>query len=98
MRRSDMTKDTTSKLFKALSETAARVSFVAAAIFLVLLAALHFITPELDPSWNMLSQFELGRYGWVMQLEFLFVALSCLTLGVAIHSQVRTIWGRIGLA
>ena len=93
-----MTKDTTSKLFKALSETAARVSFVAAAIFLVLLAALHFIKPEFDPSWNMISQYEIGRYGWVMQLEFLFVALSCLTLGVAIHSQVRTIWGRIGLA
>ena len=93
-----MTKDTTSKPLPAISETAARVSFAAAATFLVLLAVLHFIKPEFDPSWNMISQYEIGRYGWVMQLAFLSLALSCLTLVVAIHSQVRTIWGRIGLA
>lgn len=93
-----MTKDTTPKPLTALSETAARVSFTAAAAFLVLLAALHFIKPEFDPSWNMISQYEIGRYGWVMQLAFLSLALSCLALVVAIHSQVRTIWGRIGLA
>ena len=74
------------------------MSFAAAATFLVLLATLHFIKPEFDPSWNMISQYEIGRYGWVMQLAFLSLALSCLTLVVAIHSQVGTIWGRIGLA
>ena len=93
-----MTKDKTSKPLTAISEIAARVSFAAAVTFLVLLAALHFIKPEFDPSWNMISQYEIGRYGWVMQLAFLSLALSCLTLVAAIHSQVRTIWGRIGLA
>jgi hypothetical protein len=42
------------------------VSFAAAATFLVLLATLHFIKPEFDPSWNMISQYEIGRYGWVI--------------------------------
>jgi hypothetical protein len=93
-----MTRDTTSKPLTAFCETAARVSFTAAAAFLVLLAALHFIEPEFDPSWNMISQYEIGRYGWVMQVAFLSLALSCLALVVAIHPQVRTIWGRIGLA
>ena len=73
------------------------MSFAAAALFLVLLAALHFIKPEFDPSWNMISQYEIGHDGWLMQLAFLFLALSCVTLVVAIHSQVSTIWGRIGL-
>jgi hypothetical protein len=93
-----MTKNTTSEPLPAISEIAARVSFTAATMFLVLLAVLHFIKPEFDPSWNMISQYEIGRYGWIMQLAFLSLALSCLTLVAAIHSQVRTIWGRIGLA
>jgi hypothetical protein len=50
----------------AISRTAARLSFAAAATFLVLLAALHFIKPELDPSWRMVSEYEIGRYGWVI--------------------------------
>jgi hypothetical protein len=93
-----MSNDTaTTKPLTAISEIAARVSFAAAALFLVLLAVLHFIKPEFDPSWNMISQYEIGHDGWLMQLAFLFLALSCVTLVVTIHSQVRTIWGRIGL-
>ncbi len=46
----------------------------------------------------MISQYEIGHDGWLMQLAFLSLALSCLTLVVAIHAQVWTIWGRIGLA
>jgi hypothetical protein len=82
----------------AVSRSAARLSFVAAATFLVLLAALHFIKPELDPSWHMVSEYEIGRYGWVMVLAFLSLAFSCATLFVAIRSQIRTTGGRIGLA
>ena len=85
------------KQVSTMSGVAAMMSFAAAALFLVLLAALHFIKPEFDPSWNMISQYEIGHDGWLMQLAFLFLALSCVTLVVAIHSQVSTIWGRIGL-
>jgi len=82
----------------AISQTAARLSFAAAATFLVLLAALHFIKPELDPSWRMISEYEIGRYGWVMSLAFLSLAFSCAALFVAIRSQIRTTGGKIGLA
>ena len=79
------------------SQTAATLSFAAAAAFLVLLAALHVIKSEMDPSWNMISQYENGRFGWIMQVAFLCLALSCASLVVAIGSQVRNIVGRIGL-
>src|SRR5215207_177873 len=82
----------------AVSQTAALLSFVAAATFLVLLATLHFIKPELDPSWRMVSEYEIGHYGWVMVLAFLSLAFSCATLFVAIRSQTRTTGGYIGLA
>jgi hypothetical protein len=90
--------DITIKPQVASSETAAKLSFAAAALVLVLLAALHFIKPELDPSWRMISEYEIGRYGWIMQVAFIFWAVSCVALFIAVLSQVRTIGGRIGLA
>jgi len=87
----------TAKPMAAGSPTAARLSFAGAAAFVVLLAALHFIKPELDPSWRMVSDYEIGRYGWVMVLAFLSLAFSCISLFVAIRSQIRTTGGRIGL-
>lgn len=89
--------ENTTELKSKISQTAAWVSFGAAALFLVLLLLLHFIKPEFNPSWNMISQYEIGNYGWIMQLAFLTLASSCFALVLAIHSQVRTIWGRIGL-
>jgi hypothetical protein len=81
-----------------VSSTAARLSFAGAATFVVLLAALHFIKPELDPSWHFISEYAIGDYGWIMVLAFLSLALSYVSLFVAIHWQLWTITGRIGLA
>jgi hypothetical membrane protein len=94
-----MSKDTTTtKPVTAISETAARVSFAAAATFVVLLAALHVLEPEFDPSWRFISEYELGRYGWIMVLAFLSLAVSYVALFIAIRSQLWTIVDRIGLA
>jgi uncharacterized protein DUF998 len=90
--------EVTAKPVAAISRTAARLSFVAAAMFLVLLAALHFIKPDLDPSWRVISEYSIGNYGWMMVLAFLSLAVSCVSLFVAIRSQTRTIGGKIGLA
>lgn len=81
----------------ATSLTAARLSFVAAATALVLLAALHVLSPEFNPSWRMVSEYALGDYGWVLALLFLTWALSCVTLFFAIKPHIRTIAGKIGL-
>ncbi len=94
-----MTENTAkSKPVTAISQTAARLSFAASLTFLVLLAALHFIKPELDPSWRMVSEYETGRYGWIMVLAFLSLAFSCATLFIAIRSEIQTASGKIGLA
>ena len=77
---------------------AARLSFASSAAFIVLLAALHVAKPDLDPSWRFISEYELGDYGWMMRLAFFSLALSCTSLCVAIHSQVRGIAGYLGLA
>ena len=80
-----------------ISLAAARLSFTAAVAFLVLLAILHVIKPEFDPSWRFISEYLIGDYGWVMMLAFFFLALSCAALFAAVRSQVGTISGKIGL-
>jgi hypothetical protein len=80
---------TTTKPVTAISQTAARLSFAAAAMSLVLLAALHVLSPELDPSWRMVSEYASGNYGWVLALMFLSMGLSCVALFFAVKSQAR---------
>src|ERR1700687_3911929 len=63
----------------------------------VLLAVLHVIKPELDPSWRFVSEYADGSYGWVMMLSFFSLALSCAALFVAVRSQIETTGGKIGL-
>jgi hypothetical protein len=64
----------------------------------ILLVALHFIKPGLDPSWHFISEYAIGDHGWIMVLAFLSLAVGYASLFVAIRSQLRTIAGRIGLA
>jgi hypothetical protein len=81
----------------AISLTAARLSIAAVITYQVLLIALIFIRPDLDPSWRTISEWAIGRHGWIMVLAFLISAVSYGSLFVAIKSQIEGIWGKIGL-
>lgn len=82
----------------ATPQSAARLSIAATTIFLVLLMILHVIKPEIDPSWRFISEYAIGKYGWMMMLAFFSLSISCISLFVAIKSYVGTIAGKIGLA
>ena len=71
-------------------------AIVFAAIFLALLILLHFLKPELDPSWRMISEYEIGRFGWMMRLAFFSWGASTLCLAVAIWPWLNTGGGVIG--
>ncbi len=81
----------------AISLAAARLSIAAVCVYQLLLIALIFLRPDLDPSWHTISEWALGRHGWVMVLAFLISAVSYGSLFVAIRSEVRGIGGKIGL-
>jgi Protein of unknown function (DUF998) len=83
--------------FSRTSQTAARLSMAAAALFVLLLAALHVLKPEVDPAWRMISDYELGRYGFVMVLAFGSLAVSSASLFVAIRPHAHSVAGWIGL-
>lgn len=76
---------------------AARASVVAGITSLVSLAALHVLSPEFDPSWRMVSEYALGRYGWVLTLMFVTQAFGSIALFFTLKNQVRTPGGKIGL-
>lgn len=59
-----------------ISITAARISIAAVVIYQVLLVALIFVRPDLDPYWHTISEWAIGPYGWIMTLAFLISALS----------------------
>lgn len=44
-------------------EPAALLAIALTVIALLLLASLHVLSPEFAPSWRMISEYALGRYG-----------------------------------
>ncbi len=77
---------------------AAKLSIAGSIGFLVVLALLHLIKSDVDPSWETSSIYARGDLGWIMQLNFIVLAASYVALFVAVKSQIKNIYGRIGLA
>lgn len=75
----------------------ALVAIAASAAALLLLAGLHVLSPEFDPSWRMVSEYANGRYGWVLSAMFAAWGVSSWALAFALRSEAGTIPVRIGL-
>src|ERR1039457_5429987 len=54
-----------------LAGPAAWLAITTTFVTILLLAALHVLSPEFSPSWRVISEYALGRYGWVLSLMFL---------------------------
>ena len=80
-----------------ISKPASFLAIAASIAALLLLAILHVLSPELDPSWHMVSEYANGEYGWVLSLMFVAWAVSSWVLALAIRSQVATRASKIGL-
>lgn len=74
----------------------AYASITFASLFLAILAWLHFLKPELQPHWRMISEYELGRFGWLMQVAFFCWSLSVFTLLIMIWPSLTSLGGLIG--
>jgi hypothetical protein len=80
-----------------LSRPAAQLAIAGTTLALLLLASLHVLRPEFNPSWRMVSEYANGHYGWVLSLMFVTWGVSTLGLVVAIRSEARTTPIKIGL-
>jgi hypothetical protein len=70
---------------------AAELSLAGAAAFSLLLILLHFLKPENDPSWRMISEYQIGRYGWLMQLAFFCWSIGVFALAAVLSQHIFAI-------
>jgi len=80
----------------SVSTVAALYSLTVTGLAAGLVVVLHFLEPEFDPSWRMLSEYSLGRYGVLMRAAFLAVGTGVIAVAVAL-SESAWPWS-LGLA
>jgi len=66
------------------------------AAFLVSIVVLHVVEPEFSPRWRAVSEYSLGRYGWLMNLAFLAMGVGSIALGVALRQFLDSRIARLG--
>jgi hypothetical protein len=77
---------------------AARVAIGTAAFALAALAALHVLKPDIHPGRTMISQYALGRYGWLMACCFAAFGAASASLFAVLVTDMPSSLGRFGLA
>ena len=76
---------------------AAYLSLAATVISCAALLMLHLASPELAPSWRMVSEYANGQHKWLLTVVFLAWALSSFALIGALWPLHATTLGLIGL-
>jgi hypothetical protein len=62
--------------------------------FFLLLIVLYFLEPEFNPP-HLISEYELGRFGWLMSLAFFCLGMGSLCLLGALWSDLQTKGGHL---
>jgi hypothetical protein len=73
----------------------ARLSLGLSVTFLALLTVLHVLEPEFN-SGHLISEYQLGDYGFLMSLAFCLLGASALLLAPSLGPGLRTRGGRVG--
>jgi hypothetical protein len=78
-------------------ELLARLSLASGVLSLLFLLALHFVSPEFQPSWRMVSEYALGKQKGLLTAFFLLWGLSALLLAIVLWNSVSGTWASIGV-
>ena len=63
--------------------------------FLAILSVLHVLEPEFNPP-HLISEYQLGRFGWLMSLAFFCLGAASLALFAPARQAIHTRSGRFG--
>src|SRR5262249_51113339 len=63
--------------------------------FLAILSVLHLLEPEFNPP-HLISEYQLGRFGWLMSLAFFCLGMASLAFFAAAKQETHTRPGRFG--
>lgn len=66
-------------------------------ISLLCLQLLHFLSPEYEPSWRMISEYAMGKYKAFLTAFFVFSALCTMMLPLLLWNETTGLWSKIGI-
>ena len=75
----------------------AKLIISSAGISLLCLLILHFVSPEFDPSWRMISDYALGNHKWLITLFFIFWGVSSFFIILLLWNIMTTKWTKFGV-
>jgi hypothetical protein len=75
----------------------AKVAMTAIIAYQLLLIALIFLRPDLDPTWHSISEWAIGKYGWLMTTAFLISGISYACMFFALRKEVSGKMGKTGI-
>ncbi len=67
-------------------------------ISLLCLLVLHFVSPEFQPSWRMVSEYALGKNKALLTAFFFCWGISSILLSVLLWSVATSYWALLGVA
>lgn len=78
-------------------ESLALISLISGILALLCLLILHFVSPEFQPSWRMISEYAMGKHKWLITSFFYFWGASSLVLSLVLWKEVTSGWALFGL-
>ena len=80
-----------------ISAKLAHTAVASASTALAALFLLHVLRADLSPGGHMISEYAVGRHGWLMTLSFIAFGCASWALMGAAAPFLRTVSGRVGL-
>ena len=80
-----------------ISSTSSLLAIGMSAAVLILLVSLHFLSPEFNPAWRMVSEYANGKYSMILSVMFFLWGAASWALAYTLWPHVQTTAGKIGL-
>ena len=80
-----------------ISSTSSLLAIGMSAAVLILLVSLHFLSPEFNPAWRMVSEYANGKYSMILSVMFFLWGAASWALAYMLWPHLQTTAGKIGL-
>lgn len=72
------------------------ITKISAIAFIVILVLFHFLNTSVNPNWQPISEYALGKGGFLMNCAFILLGISFLFLGISLLQKVPNIGTKVG--
>ena len=80
-----------------ISSTSSLLAIGMSVAVLILLVSLHFLSPEFNPAWRMVSEYANGKYPMILSAMFFLWGAASWALAYTLWPHLQTTAGKIGL-